>query len=281
MAACPTILGEALAMGGDYGILSAVPKLERDMLRTSLAALALAFLTATAAPAFEIDQMTDGERSIFRSEIRDYLLENPEILMEAIAILEERRAQQAVQQDIDLIANNREAIFNDGYSFVGGNPEGDVTIVEFLDYRCSFCKRAFPAVEELLETDGNIRFVVKEFPILGEASVMASRYAIAAKMLAGDDVYKQLHDKLMIWNGDVNEAALARVSSGLDLDHEAVLAKMNDDDVTEIIQRNHALAQTLQIQGTPSFIMGENFVRGFIELDQMRAIVEDIRLADG
>lgn len=251
------------------------------MLRTAISALALSALFATAATAFEIEQMTDGERAILRSEIRDYLIENPEVLMEAIAVLEERRADQAVQQDELLLSENHDAIFNDGFSFVGGNPDGDITIVEFLDYRCSFCKRAFPAVEELLSTDGNIRFIIKEFPILGEASVLASRYAIAAKMLAGDKVYLELHDKMMVWAGEINEAALARLSSGLDLDHQAVLARMNDDDVTAIIQANRALGQTLQIQGTPTFIMGQTFVRGFAELDQMRAIVEAERAREG
>jgi protein-disulfide isomerase len=251
------------------------------MLRSTLSALTMAATMTTSALAFDIDQMSDNERAIFRSEIRDYLMENPEVLMEAIQVLEQRRAEQAIEQEKQLLAANHDAIFDDGYSFVGGNPDGDVTMVEFLDYRCGFCKRAFPAVEELIASDGNIRFVVKEFPILGEASTLASRYAIATKMLAGDEVYKQLHDKLMTWNGDINEAALSRVSSGLDLDHEAVLAKMNDDDVTEIIRKNRALGNLLQIQGTPTFIVGEAFIRGFAELEQMRQIVRLVRDEQG
>lgn len=247
------------------------------MLRSLLASLALSAALASSASAFDIDQMTDNERTIFRSEIRDYLLENPEVLMEAIQVLEQRRADQSAQQEKLMLSENRDAIFNDGYSFVGGNPDGDVTVVEFMDYRCGYCKRAFPAVEELLATDGNIRFIVKEFPILGEASVLAARYAIAAQILAGDEVYKELHDKMMQWNGDINEAALARLSRGLDMDHEAVLEKMNDDDVTEIIQKNRDLAVRLQIQGTPTFVVGETFIRGFAELEQMREIVRLVR----
>lgn len=251
------------------------------MLRSTLTALALTALMAPAASAFDIDQMTDNERAIFRSEIRDYLLENPEVLMEAIQVLEERRAGQAAEQEKLMLSQNYDSIYNDGYSFIGGNPDGDVTMVEFLDYRCGYCKRAFPGVEDLVATDGNIRFVIKEFPILGEASTLASRYAIAAKMLSGDTVYKQLHDKLMTWNGDINEAALSRISSGLDLDHQAVLAKMNDDDVTAIIQKNRDLATLLQIQGTPTFIVGETFVRGFAEPEQMREFVRLVREEQG
>lgn len=251
------------------------------MFRPVIAALTIAMFTAPSVQAFEIDAMSDGERDIFRSEIRDYLIENPEVLMEAIAVLEERRSQQAAVAEVEMLENNRDAIFNDGFSFVGGNPDGDVTIVEFMDYRCGFCKRAFPAVEELLETDGNIRFVIKEFPVLGEQSTLAARYAIAAQLVAGDDAYKEVHDALMAWNGQITPASLGRVAKSAGVDHDAVLEKIGDDAVTQIIDANRELAQTLQIQGTPSFIMGDNFVRGFVELEQMRAIVEDIRANQG
>lgn len=250
------------------------------MLRTLVTCAALA-LSATTALAFDLENMSDEDRALFRAEIRDYLLENPEVLMEAIAVLEERQAAEAEMMDLALIDLNRDAIFDDGHSFVGGNPDGDVTVVEFLDYRCGFCKRAFPAVEELLATDGNVRLIVKEFPILGEESVLASQYAIATKIVAGDDAYKQAHDALMLHQGAVSMGFLARTSRDLGLDHAAVAEAMESDEVSRIINTNRALAQTLQIQGTPSFIMGENFVRGFVELEQMRAIVEDIRAEQG
>mgnify|MGYP001811810659 CR=1 FL=1 len=250
------------------------------MLRLVLATV-ICVLPATLAGAFEIESMSDQERSIFRSEIRDYLLENPEVLMEAIAILEQRRGQEAAQQELAMIEDNRDAIFNDGASFVGGNPDGDVTMVEFLDYRCGFCKRAYPAVEELIATDGNIRYIVKEFPILGEQSTLASSYALAVKLVAGDEDYKNIHDLLMTHNGNINAGFLARTSGKLGLDHDAVLGEMEGEKVAQIIADNRALGATLQIQGTPSFIMGENFVRGFVELDQMRAIIDDIRNNQG
>ena len=247
------------------------------MLRTTLTALALSATLTASASAFEIDQMTDQERAIFRSEIRDYLIENPEVLMEAIAVLEERRAAEAAASEDQMLSDNYGAIFDDGYSYVGGNPDGDVTVVEFLDYRCGYCKRAYPAVEELLTSDGNIRFIVKEFPILGEESVLASRYAIATKMVAGDEAYKNMHDSLMEWGGNVTQGTLSRIAGKLGLDHAEILAKMYEDDVTEIIQKNRELGAKLQIQGTPSFVMGETFVRGYVELDQMRELIRLIR----
>lgn len=250
-------------------------------MKRALFSLIFATLAAGSAFALDLEAMSDEDRAIFQSEIRNYLLENPEVLMEAIAVLENRREQEAAGQDLAMLDQNRADIFDDGYSFVGGNPDGDVTVVEFLDYRCGFCKRAFPAVQELLATDGNIRLIVKEFPILGEESVAASRYAIAAKQVAGDEAYKNIHDALMAHNGAVNGGFLARVSRQLGLDHGEIVAQMDSPDVEQVINTNRALAQRLQIQGTPSFIMGENFVRGFVELDQMRAIVDQIRSEQG
>ncbi|MDA8584671.1 DsbA family protein [Rhodobacteraceae bacterium] len=250
-------------------------------MKRALISMLFAVVAAGSAHALDIESMTDEERSIFREEIRAYLLDNPEVLMEAIGVLEQRREQEAANLDVDLLAQNRDDIFDDGYSFVGGNPDGDVTVVEFLDYRCGFCKRAFPAIQELLATDGNIRLIVKEFPILGEESALASRYAIAAKEVAGDAAYKDIHDLLMLHNGSVSAGFLARTSRELGLDHGAIAEQMESPEVESIISTNRALAQRLQIQGTPSFIMGENFVRGFVELDQMRAIVDQIRAEQG
>jgi protein-disulfide isomerase len=248
------------------------------MLRPVLTAL---LLTATPALAFDIEAMTDAEREAFRAEIRAYLLENPEVLMEAIGVLEERRAEASAAEEGVMLETHRAAIFEDGYSWVGGNPDGDVTMVEFLDYRCGFCKRAHPHVNQLLEMDGNIRYIVKEFPILGEQSVLASRYAISVLQIAGDEAYGKVHDALMTWNGDITEGALARIGREAGIDHDAVVAHMNTDAVTKIIDQNHALAAELKIQGTPSFVMGDKFVRGYVELDQMLEIVDGIRDARG
>jgi len=272
-----SILGEVLAFATMQAMMAAGSSLESEMRRLSFFIGIFALFAALPAAAFDIDVMTDAEREAFRSEIRAYLLENPEVLMEAIAVLEERRNQGAQAAEVAMLEENREGIFNDGYSFVGGNPDGDVTIVEFLDYRCSFCKRVYPSVEELIASDGNIRFIVKEFPILGEASVLGSRYAIATKRIEGDEAYKAAHDALMILRGHLNDAALTRISDQNGFDHDAILAEMGSEDITEIIATNRALGNRLEIQGTPSFVMGDNFVRGFVELDQMRAIVEAVR----
>ena len=152
-----------------------------------LATTALLVCLAAPAAAFDLSSMTDAERQTFRDEVRAYLLDNPEVLMEAIGVLEQRQAEAQASSDQELVKANAEALFNDGYSHIAGNPDGDVTMVEFLDYQCGYCKKAFPEVNQLLESDGDIRLIIKEFPILGDPSVMASRFAIAVKQLEGDE----------------------------------------------------------------------------------------------
>ena len=276
-----TILSDVLAFMVLLAMMAAGNCLECEMFRLSILAGIMAFFAAMPVSAFDMDAMSDAEREAFRAEIRSYLLENPEVLMEAIAVLEERRNQESQAAEVTMLENNRQDIFDDGFSYVGGNPDGDVTVVEFLDYRCSFCKRAFPSVEELIVSDGNIRFIVKEFPILGDASVLGSRYAIATKRIEGDVAYKSAHDALMILRGELNQEALSRISEQNGFDHTAIVAEMDSEEISEIIAFNRALGSRLEIQGTPSFIMGDNFVRGFVELDQMRAIVEAIRQEQG
>jgi len=244
---------------------------------TALGALFTAATLAMPAQAFDLQDMSAAERDAFRAEIRTYLLENPEVIMEAVAVLEKRQAEEQARGDSDLVKANAGALFDDGHSWVGGNPEGDITLVEFMDYRCGYCKRAFPEVESLIETDGNIRLIVKEFPILGEQSVLASRFAIATLNVAGDEGYKQVHDALMTFRGDITEPALARLAEGFGLDADAIAAEMGSEAVTEVINKNRALGQRLNITGTPSFVMEDQMLRGYVPLDAMQQIVADIR----
>ena len=247
------------------------------MIRSLVTAAALSLPLALPAQALDLDNLTEAERATLHSEIRAYLLENPEVIMEAVAVLEERQAQGQAQADVDLVRANSDAIFNDGHSWVGGNPEGDITLVEFMDYRCGYCRRAVDEVNGMLEEDGNIRFIVKEFPILGEESVLASRFAIATQQVAGDEAYKSVHDALMAYNGAMNDTGFTRLAYSLGLDANAIVAAMDSEAVTEVIAANHALGQRLQISGTPSFVMGDQMLRGFLPQDAMQDIANDIR----
>lgn len=247
------------------------------MIRTLLLAPLAALAFAVQAQAFDISDMSDAERETFRAEIREYLLENPEVLMEAIAVLEQRQAEEQVETDRARVAANADDLLNDGYSWEGGNPDGDVTLVEFMDYRCSFCRRAHPEVQELIRSDGNIRYIVKEYPILGDESVAATRFAIAVKNVEGDEAYKTVHDQLITLRGTMNEDTFARISDSLGLDTDAILVEMQSDEISERIQANYQLAQRLEISGTPSFVFNTDLVRGYVPLASMRDIVQAIR----
>lgn len=264
-------------------------------LRSALAAAA-AITLAPALPAFSQEvagmesteslvsgpmQMTDAERRDFRAEVRAYLLDNPEIIMEAVNILEQRKNEAQLQADLALVAANIEVLTNDGYSFVGGNPDGDITVVEFMDYRCTFCRRAFPEVEELVNADGNIRFVVKEFPILGPQSDLSARFALSVQALHGDEVYKDVHDALMQVQTDATPETLARLASGFGLDPAEIEAGMNAPEIDRIIAANRAQADNLRITGTPTFIIGGRMIRGYVQLDQMEQIVAEERALAG
>jgi len=245
----------------------------RPLLLAPLAALAF----AAEALAFDVTAMTDDEKQAFRAEIRDYLLENPEVLMEAIAVLEQRQAEEQVETDRARVAASADDLYNDGYSWVGGNPDGDVTLVEFMDYRCSFCRRAHPEVQDLVNGDGNIRYIVKEYPILGEESVAASRFAMAVKNVAGDEAYKTVHNRLITLRGTMNEDSFTRISDDLGLDTDAILVEMQNPAIDQAIQNNYRLAQRLEISGTPSFVFDTEMVRGYVPLASMQDIVEAIR----
>ncbi|WP_299887330.1 DsbA family protein [uncultured Ruegeria sp.] len=244
------------------------------------ALLGLSLLTSPA-QALDLNAMTETEKAEFGAQVREYLLENPDVIIEAINILEQRNAAAEAETDKELVAANVDELFNDGYSWVGGNPEGDITLVEFMDYRCGYCRRAVPEVASLLSEDGNIRLVIKEFPILGDASVLSSRFAVATKHVAGDDAYKQVHDALLEFSGDPSEVTLRRISDGLGLDSDAIIAAMDSDQVTDEISQTRALAQRMQISGTPSFVLGTEMLRGYLSADQMLQIAEGVRADRG
>ncbi|WP_319544794.1 DsbA family protein [Ruegeria conchae] len=251
------------------------------ILRHAAPALLGLSLITSPAQALDLNAMSDAERAEFGAQVREYLLANPEVIIEAINILEERNAAAEANADKELVAANAEDLFNDGYSWVGGNPDGDITLVEFMDYRCGYCRRAMPEVATLLAEDGNIRLVIKELPILGDASVVSSRFAIATKQVAGDDAYKQVHDALLAFSGEPSEVTLRRISDGLGLDSDAIIAAMDSEEVTEEIAKTRALAQKLRISGTPSFVLGTEMLRGYLPADQMLQIANGVRAEQG
>ena len=237
-------------------------------------ALVLAPMTAAA---LDLSDMSPAEKEAFGAQVRAYLMENPQVLREVIEVLEQRQEAEQAAADQALVAANAADLYDDAASWVGGNPEGDITIVEFIDYSCGFCRRAHPEATELVESDGNIRLIVKEFPILGEQSLVASRFAIAALQTEGPEAYKAAHDKLITLDGEVNETALRQIADEAGMDTDSVMAAMTDPEIDGVIAQNRALAQRLQINGTPTFVMAGQMIRGYIPLDGMRELVSAAR----
>ena len=161
-------------------------------------------------------EMTTAERDALRDEIRAYLVENPEVLVEAMSVLEDREQIAALQRDAMLVATNSRDLFASPADWVGGNLEGDITLVEFMDYRCAYCRKAHEEVKELVSSDGNIRYVIKEFPILGEASLLSSQFAIAVRLLHGNDAYKAAHNALIALRGEPSADTLGRLALDLE-----------------------------------------------------------------
>lgn len=250
-------------------------------MKAILSAAALSLATALPSLAFDPAAMTDAEKEAFGTAVRDYLMANPEVLIESINVLETRRAAEAVQNDLVLVENNKDAIFNDGHSWVGGNPEGDITLVEFVDYRCGFCRKVNPELEALIKDDGNIRFILKEFPILGEESDLASRFAVSVQQLTDGDTYKQIHDQLMSMRGPVNLESLTEMATAAKLDAPAIINRMNTEEVSAVLRENRQLAERMGIQGTPTFIIGPEMLRGVPQTGLAAAVAEIRKKVEG
>ncbi|RGP36065.1 DsbA family protein [Pseudotabrizicola alkalilacus] len=238
------------------------------ILRTLIGITAM-MMTSTVALA----EMTETEREAFRAEVREFLLEEPEVLVEAMEVLQSRQDQSAAQRDLAMLRDNADLIYRDPNSWAGGNLEADLTIVEFVDYRCGYCRKAHDEVAELVESDGNIRLVLKEFPILGEQSLLSSQFAIAVRQLHGDDAYKAAHDALITLRGDANAETFVRLATDLGHDPAAITERMKSPEVQAIIDTNHALGTMMEINGTPTFVIDETMVRGYVPLEGMRQIV--------
>jgi len=238
-------------------------------------ALALAALLG-GAPGHAADNSTQVDRKAVEQIIHDYLLNHPEVLIEALKAADDKlKAEQESQNRIALHAKQGE-LLHDPNSPVGGNPKGDVTLVEFFDYRCPYCKQVEPDLEALIKEDPKLRIVYKEFPILGPESVLATRVALAA-LKQGADKYTRFHTAMMNTKGQITEAVIMKVAADSGLDMNRIKTDTKSAQIDAAIKRNYDLAEALDIKGTPAIIVGETLTPGAIDLDGMRKLVADAR----
>lgn len=208
--------------------------------------------------------------------IRSYLLKNPEILIEMQVALQEKQAAEAAANTIKVIEENKQALFNSSHDAVFGNPDGDITIVEFFDYNCGYCKRALPDMEAILAADPNVRFVMKEFPILGPDSVRAHIVSQAFKLLMPEK-YQDLHIALMQAEGRSTEESTIAEAVKLGANEAELREKIKDPSLQASFQEAYQLANALNITGTPSYIIGNELVPGAIGKDGLMEIIAEQR----
>jgi protein-disulfide isomerase len=206
--------------------------------------------------------------------VLEAIRENPEIVMEAVQILEERQLAAQAESARSALDQNRDRLFNDPNAPVLGNPEGDVTMVEFFDYNCPYCRRAKTNVEALLESDTSVRVVYREWPILGDGSVFAARAALAARE---QGKYEEFHWAMMGMNGRADEASVLRTAREVGLDVDRLRRDMEAPKVQEHIATSMELANAMGFSGTPSFVIGDEVASGLLSTDQMTALVEAAR----
>jgi protein-disulfide isomerase len=208
--------------------------------------------------------------------VRNYLTKNPEILVEMTTELDKRQAEQQAEVQQKVISEHAEALFRSPLSYTGGNPNGDVTVVEFFDYNCGFCKRALADLVKLVDNDDKVRIVLKELPIFGEDSEAAAKAALAA-MKQGK--YFEMHQKLFTEPGKVDKAKALRVANELGLDVPQLEKDMEDPSTKKALDESRELAQKLGLQGTPLYLIGDRIIPGAPEdlYDQLTAKVAEVR----
>lgn len=235
----------------------------------------LAFFTVLGlsfAPAYAQELSREEIKALVLEAIR----ENPEIVLEALQLLESRQTAAQQAQIEEALKSQRDLLENDPNAPVLGNPEGDVTIVEFFDYNCPYCRRVMPEVQALLEKDPNVRLVYREWPILGEGSVFAARAALAARR---QGKYDEFHWALMGMNGRAEEQSVLRIAEEIGLDIDQLRSDMKAPEIDEHIALSMRLTQALGFSGTPSFVIGDALIPGFVEADVLADKVAKVRAA--
>lgn len=233
---------------------------------------AIAVLT-TASPVYA--------QSIDRAEVekivREYIIQNPEIIEEALTELEKRTQTARAEARSQAVVAETDALLRSSDDVILGNPDGDATLVEFFDFNCGYCKRAAPDVKALVAEDPKLRIVLKEFPILGPGSVEAAKVALSVKRVAGDAAARDFHVRLMEMQGQINASRALDLTEEMGLDRKKLSEEMATPAIEAIIAANLALAQRLGLTGTPSFVVGDQIIEGAVGKEPLAGAIEAVR----
>jgi len=242
--------------------------------RSVILALACALVAAAPIGSVRAAETPPVQRQAIDAINHDYLMQHPDVLIAALRAAENKLNHESDAKATQAVAQNRLEIFDDPATPVGGNPQGNAAIVEFFDYRCPYCKQVQPSLESLLKQDPKLRVVYKEFPILGPVSVTAARAALAAQRQGKYDAF---HAAMMAARGETTDDTVYQVAGSVGLDVDRLKHDMAAPEIAQQLKANLALAEVLDIHGTPAFIVGDRVVPGAVDLDALKTMVADAR----
>src|SRR5580693_79450 len=239
--------------------------------------LAAAFIgTAFMAAPVSADEFTPAQKQELGAFIKSYLVNNPEVLRDAIEALDKHDKEAADAERQKVVATEGSALFSSKYQATVGNPKGNATLVEFFDYNCHFCKGALPDVTRLMKDDPNLKLVLKDFPVLGPGSVEAAKVASAARNQLPGDKFWAFHNKLLAMHGAIGKAEALSVARDLGLDMDKLNKDMESEEVETGLREVMTMADSLQINGTPSFVVGQEVVVGAVGYDELKGKLDSV-----
>ncbi len=220
--------------------------------------------------------LSDAQKKDVEALIGEYLRAHPEVILESVRAMQEREKTAQIKLQQDSLVSRRQEIEKDPASPVIGNPNGTVTVTEFFDYRCGYCKAVFPNVQQLLKDDPNVRYVMKELPILSPESRIAAKLALAV-WKNEPKRYQELHTRLMSAQGDFSEKRIFAIAKEAGVDVERAKRGMDAPEIEQALNANMELAQALGITGTPGFVVGKQLAPGAIDYDTLKRFVAEAR----
>ena len=246
----------------------------------SFVAAGLACAVLTLPPAARAQSFSDQQKNELHGIIHDYLVSHPEVLQEAMAELEKRQAIAEAEKSKAAIKSNAASLFESSHQVVVGNPQGDVTLVEFFDYNCGYCKRALADLMDLMKDDAKLRVVLKEFPVLGPGSVEAAQVAVAARMQdKSGKKYLDFHQRLLSGRGQADRARALAAAKEAGFDMARLERDMASPEVKATLDESMKLAEQLGLNGTPSYVVGSDVVIGAVGLAALKDKVKAARCA--
>lgn len=256
----------------------------KQMWRAAGVALAVGLATMTALSGTEVraaetttaDADSATNKSAMETIVHDYIMNNPEVILQSLREYQAKAQEEQQQKAQQALEESESELESDPQTPVAGNPDGDVTVVEFFDYNCGYCKRVFPSIQTMIENDGKVRYVFKEYPILSESSMTAARAALAAWNL-DQDKYFDFHALLMNTRGALNEDRILDLAEKAGLDRGEIETAMANPEITAEIRQNLELGQRIGVTGTPAFVVDGKLIPGAVSLETLQEAVATAR----